>query len=352
MGASPSPIETESQMGTIGSGVLKTNAQGGGGAPQYDAAGNMKTHRVSFTRNNCSDALAGAVGENRNPANFNGFARYHRVKFTANGGVDNSFVQRNATASSPVMHVENSSDGPGPKMPNKPAVLGDKREENLRSRRSVDPTENSKAGVAGADKASDKSAVPEGLKLDLGFSRPTNFRAAAAKQVLDVKPTTGTKKASKPAPAGDRAVDATATPFSSNTSHRSTSGAARRSPSQDSIATTKTATSSVVSNRINLNNKENLQEPAADAAGRSGSGIVLRPRTAPWDITAKPTAARNTLVAADHGGALAAHKAASKRSTAFTHNKMLGQHMPPAGGKGSIRNVPLEMHMTRREFYG
>ena len=38
-------------------------------------------------------------GVNRNPANFTGFSKYHRVKFTANGGVDNHFVQRNRDSS-------------------------------------------------------------------------------------------------------------------------------------------------------------------------------------------------------------------------------------------------------------
>jgi len=70
---------------------------GGGGAPLVDGRDangvtRTQTKRLAFTHNLGQDPHFMQAQGPSNPANFDGFARYHRVKFTANHGQDEHFV--------------------------------------------------------------------------------------------------------------------------------------------------------------------------------------------------------------------------------------------------------------------
>lgn len=72
-------------------------SRGGGGAPVLggrEGSPRILTHRTAFAHNNGSDPVVkGAAKCNlANAPNFHGFAKYHRVKFTANHGQDQQFV--------------------------------------------------------------------------------------------------------------------------------------------------------------------------------------------------------------------------------------------------------------------
>ncbi|CAD7923608.1 unnamed protein product [Amoebophrya sp. A120] len=360
--------------------VLRTNAVGGGGDPQFDGMGNMKTHRVCFTHNNCSDALGeqrAANKENRNPANFEGFAKYHRVKFTANGGVDNQFVQRNgipsptiAEASQPnLRQVIRGSDS------NRFDTFRKEQQQQTVAARGTE----SRTTAADTKMSKNSSSRPAKFRDQANKPKDTTANVAGTMSSKNIKPVFSAETRS---PHSHLKRDDT-TPFA-------------RSPSQESIATTVASSVTTVSNSSPELSNNKLAMPAGRALHKhqpmmlrrgkvfgpvgtnfsatvntssSVNNIVAHPvkmlsspvkqtsteknntrlipgrKTDPCEITAKPTCFIPSVARTNSTAALPVDQTGTSKLANFADER------PAAGGKSSIRCIPLEMPMTRRECY-
>ncbi|CAD7930000.1 unnamed protein product [Amoebophrya sp. A25] len=80
--------------------MLRQSHAGGGGAPQFDAAGNLRTHRVCFTHNNCSDLIVASSS----PAGVQQIVQQRDASSTKNGVLLSTSSEKTPKATKGELH--------------------------------------------------------------------------------------------------------------------------------------------------------------------------------------------------------------------------------------------------------